>query len=134
MKRIGLIHVKRVYEEPEENDGARILVDRLWPRGLKKEAARLDDWMRDVAPSDGLRRWFGHDPARWAVFQSRYCAELDGKPEVWQRILERACKGPITLLYAATDPLHNNALALRRYLERRAKRGGRSRPSKESQR
>lgn len=129
-----MIRVKRIYEEPDVQDGLRILVDRLWPRGLKKEAARLDDWMKDVAPSDALRRWFGHDPSRWAAFQSRYCAELDGKPQSWQKILELACKEPITLLYAAADQDHNNALVLGRYLERRAHWGGRNRPPAASKR
>ncbi len=117
-----MIRVKRVYNEPERQDGMRILVDRLWPRWLKKEAARLDDWMKDVAPSDALRRWFGHDPKRWDEFQRRYLAELDEKPERWRTLLERSRVEPITLLYAASDPDYNNAVALKRYLERRAKR------------
>lgn len=117
------LQVKRVYDPPADVDGARILVDRLWPRGLKKETARLDEWLKDVAPSDALRRWFSHDPARWKEFQWRYFSELDGRPEVVSAILERARKGPVTLLYAARDTEHNHAVALRTHLERRTGHG-----------
>lgn len=129
-----MIRVRRVYEEPERQDGIRILVDRLWPRGLKKEAARLDDWMKDVAPSDALRHWFGHDPQRWEEFERRYFSELDDDPEKWRVILERSRAGTVTLLYAASDPNHNNAVALKRYLQRRAQRGNQDRTSQTSKR
>lgn len=112
-----MIQVKRVYDPYSPDDGARFLVDRLWPRGLKKEALRLDGWLKDAAPSDALRRWFGHDPARWDEFRRRYFAELDSKPEAWQPILQAARQGNVTLLYSARDVEHNNAVALKSYLE-----------------
>lgn len=117
------IQLKRVYEPPSAKDGTRLLVDRLWPRGVKKESLRLDGWLKEIAPSDALRHWFAHDPARWNEFKRRYFAELDGKPESWQAVLERARKGPVTLLYAARDSKHNNALALKLYLQERRGRG-----------
>ncbi len=114
--------VKRVYDPPASSDGIRLLVDRLWPRGLSKQQARIDGWIRDVAPSDGLRRWFGHDPSRWDEFRARYFAELDGKHDTWAPLLARARRRPITLLYAAKDEAHNNAVALKEYLEDRSRR------------
>ncbi|MFQ5790466.1 MAG: DUF488 domain-containing protein, partial [Acidobacteriota bacterium] len=110
------ISTKRIYEEPSRSDGFRVLVDRLWPRGLKKADARLDAWIKEIPPSDALRRWFGHDSARWGEFQQRYFAELDGIPDVRQGVLERARNGPVTLLYGARDPNHNNGVALKCYL------------------
>lgn len=112
-----MIKVKRVYEPPEPDDGPCFLVDRLWPRGVKREALELNGWLRELAPSDELRRWFGHDPARWEAFQHRYFAELDAKPGVWEPLLEAARQGNVTLLYAARDAEHNNAVALKAYLE-----------------
>lgn len=114
-----MIRVKRVYDPPEADDGMRFLVERLWPRGLSRESLRLDGWLRDVAPSHELRRWFGHDPARWEEFRRRYFAELDAKPEAWHPILEAARRGNVTLLYSARDTKHNNAVALRDYLQTR---------------
>src|SRR3990172_1837464 len=114
-----MIRVKRVYDPPEPGDGARFLVDRLWPRGVKRESLRLDGWLKDAAPSDELRRWFGHDPARWEGFHRRYSVELDGKPEAWGLLVQAARKGTLTLLYTARDTAHNNAVALKEYLERR---------------
>ena len=111
-----MIRTKRVFESASPGDGVRFLVDRLWPRGLKKKDLQLDAWLRDVAPSDALRRWFGHDPARWNGFLQRYSAELDAKPTVLEPILVAARKGNITLLYAARDATHNNAAASARYL------------------
>jgi uncharacterized protein YeaO (DUF488 family) len=111
------IDVKRVYEPPEPQDGTRFLVERLWPRGMKKESLRLDAWLKDVAPSDALRRWFGHDPARWQEFRQRYTAELDARPAGWQPILEAARANNVTLLFSAHDRQHNNAVALKQYLE-----------------
>jgi uncharacterized protein YeaO (DUF488 family) len=116
------IRVKRVYDPPSRADGSRLLMDRLWPRGLGKDAARLDGWLRDVAPSDSLRRWFGHDPARWDEFRERYFAELDAKPGTWSDIVERARRGTVTLLHGARDPEHNNAVALEAYVERHGRR------------
>lgn len=116
-----MIRVKRVYEPQEPDDGARFLVDRLWPRGVKKEALRLDGWLKDAAPGDALRRWFGHDPARWDEFQRRYRDELDGRPEAWRIIVEAARRGDVTLLFSARDAEHNNAVALKAYLDARLK-------------
>lgn len=116
-KMAAKIRLKRVYEPAEPSDGERFLVDRLWPRGLKKEALQLAGWLREVAPSDALRRWFGHDPQRWQEFQRRYFAELDAKPDAWAPLVEAARKGRLTLLYSARDAEHNNAVALRAYLE-----------------
>ncbi len=112
------LHIKRIYEPPSPHDGLRLLVDRLWPRGLNKETCKLDGWLREVAPSDALRRWFGHDPARWREFQRRYFDELDRNPEPCRAIVRQAQDETVTLLYAARDPAHNHALALRAYLER----------------
>jgi uncharacterized protein YeaO (DUF488 family) len=119
-----MIRVKRVYEAPAASDGPRFLVDHLWPRGLKKEAVKVDDWFKTVSPSDELRRWFGHDPAKWEEFQRRYFAELDEKPEAWQPLLEAARQGGITLVFSAREAEHNNAVALKNYLEKRLKNKG----------
>ncbi len=117
-----MIQIKRVYAPLEAGDGQRFLVERLWPRGLKKEALQLDGWLTDVAPSDALRRWFAHDPDKWAEFQRRYKAELDARPDAWQPLLQAARRGRVTLLFSAHDTEHNNALALKDYLERKARR------------
>lgn len=112
-----MIRVKRVYEPPAPRDGARFLVDRLWPRGLKKETLRLDGWFKELAPSDRLRRWFAHQPGRWQEFRRRYFAELDRNESAWKPLLEAARRGTVTLLYAARDAERNNAVALKEYLE-----------------
>ncbi len=112
-----MIRTKRIYEEPSEDDGARVLIDRLWPRGISKERASLDRWEKDLAPSDELRRWFGHDPAKWEEFLRRYRAELEGKEEALARLRQEAGEGTVTLLYAARDEDRNNAVALKRYVE-----------------
>jgi len=114
-----MIRTKRVYEPPEPGDGTRFLVERLWPRGVKKESLSMNAWIKDAAPGDGLRRWFGHDPARWSEFRSRYFAELDARGEALRPILEAAHRGDVTLLYSARDTEHNNAAALKEYLSRR---------------
>jgi len=114
-----MIRVKRVYDAMGSKNGLQFLVDRVWPHGVKKEALHLTDWLRDVAPSDELRRWFGHDPAKWGEFRRRYFAELDGKRQAWLPLLEAASRGEITLLYSARDTEHNNAVALKTYLEQR---------------
>jgi uncharacterized protein YeaO (DUF488 family) len=111
--------VKRVYESPDSSDGARFLVERLWPRGVKKESLQMTAWVKEAAPSDALRRWFGHDPAKWEEFQVRYFAELDGKPEALHPLMEASRQGNVTLLYSAHDMEHNSAVALKSYLERR---------------
>ncbi len=118
-----MIKVKRVYEPPSPADGARFLVERLWARGLTREALPLDGWLKDVAPSAELRRWFAHDPAKWSTFRRRYFAELDARPEAWRPLREAARRGTVTLLYSARDETHNSAVALKEYLAR--KTGGR---------
>jgi uncharacterized protein YeaO (DUF488 family) len=121
------IDIARVYGLPACSRGARFLVDRLWPRGIRKEDIPLEGWLKDAAPSTALRKWFGHDPARWSVFRKRYEAELAAHPEGWQPLLAAARKRPVTLLYAAKDPEHNHALVLQAFLRRRlARRSGRS--------
>ncbi|MDX9800464.1 MAG: DUF488 domain-containing protein [Spirochaetia bacterium] len=115
-----MIQIKRVYDPPAQIDGKRILVERLWPRGMRKDALRLDDWLKDTAPSTELRKWFSHDPVKWAEFKQRYQAELDKHPEAWQPILEAAKTGNVTLLFSSHDTEHNNAAALKIYLERRS--------------
>lgn len=106
------IKIKRIYEQAEPSDGCRILVDRLWPRGVKKEDARVDLWLKDTAPSHELRRWFDHKPEKWEEFQKRYAKELEDKEESLQTIIDKAKNQTITLLYSAQDEQHNNALAL----------------------
>jgi uncharacterized protein YeaO (DUF488 family) len=107
---------KRAYEPADPADGQRVLVDRLWPRGVSKAAAGLDLWLKAIAPSEDLRHWFGHDPARWGEFQARYAAELEANPEAVAELRSLMAKGPVTLVYAAHDTEHNNALALAAYL------------------
>jgi uncharacterized protein YeaO (DUF488 family) len=121
------IAIKRVYDPPAATDGRRLLVERLWPRGMKKEALKLDGWLRDVAPSTALREWFGHDPVRWEEFQLRYRAELEANPEAWRPILDATMAGSVTLLFSSRDTEHNNVVALRAYLL--LKRGRRLRRS-----
>jgi uncharacterized protein YeaO (DUF488 family) len=111
-----MIRIKRAYETPARGDGRRILVERLWPRGVKKEALAADAWMKDVAPSTELRQWFGHRPDRWDEFRRRYREELDANPDAWAPLLEADKQGTVTLLYSAHDTLHSGALALRDYL------------------
>ena len=108
--------IKRIYEPPVPEDGKRILVDRLWPRGLSKDDARLDEWLKEVAPSDELRRWFGHDPAKWEEFRRRYRQELKTQGEILERLRNEARKGTVTLLFAAKDEERNNAVVLKEML------------------
>ncbi|MBZ5584035.1 MAG: DUF488 domain-containing protein [Acidobacteriia bacterium] len=115
-----MIRLKRAYEHAGPDDGVRYLVERLWPRGVKKTELRLDGWLKDAAPSDALRRWFAHDPKKWDEFQRRYYAELDSRPETLQPIHAAARHGRVTLVYSAHDTEHNNAVALKQYLERHA--------------
>jgi uncharacterized protein YeaO (DUF488 family) len=124
-----MIQIKRVYDPPAKTDGLRLLVERLWPRGMKKEALKMDGWLKDAAPSTELRKWFGHDAAKWAEFQRRYRAELREQPEAWQPVLDAAKKGTVTLLFSSHDAEHNNVVALKAYVEKRAKaRSGGSKP------
>jgi uncharacterized protein YeaO (DUF488 family) len=111
-----MILIKRAYDPAQPDDGTRFLVDLLWPRGISRETLKLDGWLKEVAPSESLRRWFGHDPAKWDEFCRRYFAELDGRPETWQPILEAAKRGDVILLFGARDVEHNNAVALKLYL------------------
>jgi uncharacterized protein YeaO (DUF488 family) len=114
------IEVQRVYGQPQRGRrGRRFLVDRLWPRGVRKDSLPLDGWLREVAPSDRLRRWFGHDPDRWDEFVRRYGVELDEHPESWKPLRDAAAHGRVVLLFGAKDEEHNNAVALRKYLERK---------------
>jgi uncharacterized protein YeaO (DUF488 family) len=112
------IKLKRVYEEPEKLDGTRILVDRLWPRGLTKEKAHIDLWLKEVAPSTELRKWFAHDPAKWPEFKTRYLAELKHNQEQVEVLKQAIAKGPATLLYGAKDQQHNEAVVLQNLLGR----------------
>ena len=113
---MGRIQIKRVYETPDASDGFRVLVDRLWPRGVAKERAALDLWMKDIAPSTELRRWFGHDPERWTEFQTRYRAELKEHETDLAELRSRARKGTVTLLFGARDTEHNEAVVLKNVL------------------
>ena len=110
------VRIKRVYEQPDKVDGTRILVDRLWPRGLSKEKARVDLWLKDVAPSTELRKWFGHDPDKWPEFQTRYRAELRSNEEQLLLLKQEAAKGTVTLVYGARDEKHNEAVVLQKLL------------------
>ena len=107
-----MIQCKRVYEPAASDDGYRVLVDRLWPRGIRKTDLIIDEWLKDIAPSTELRKTFGHDPAKFEPFKKAYLAELEAHPEYWQPLLERAKKGTVTLLYAAHDKQHNQAAVL----------------------
>ena len=112
-----MIKLKRAYNPVSPTDGTRLLVERLWPRGLSKEKLKLHGWIREVAPTTELRKWFGHDPAKWRRFRTRYFGELDSRPESWRSIVSLARRGPVTLVYSSHDEEHNNAVALREYLQ-----------------
>lgn len=115
-----MVRLKRAYEPVEPDDGRRVLVERLWPRGLRKEQAHLDDWLKDVAPSDSLRKWFHHDPSRWDEFEQRYARELesDAARAALDDLVRRAASETVTLVYSAHDEEHNNAVVLKRRIER----------------
>ena len=115
-----MIVMKRVYDPPEKGDGVRVLVDRLWPRGLSRDKAAVDHWIREIAPEAELRRWYGHREERWEEFRARYRAELDGKEEMVRQILNLARGRRVTLLYAAHNPEHNNARVLLEYLREKS--------------
>jgi uncharacterized protein YeaO (DUF488 family) len=116
------VRLKRAYEPPEKTDGTRILVDRLWPRGVSKEEAKLDEWIKEIAPSSELRTWFGHDPRRWDEFRKRYRSELAEHSETLKDLRRRAREGPITLVYSARDEIHNDAIVLRNVILGRAEK------------
>ncbi|HEY3777740.1 MAG TPA: DUF488 domain-containing protein [Rhizomicrobium sp.] len=117
MSRQSAVHIKRAYEPPKSSDGTRVLVDRIWPRGLGRERAAVDVWLKEIAPTNELRKWFGHDPARWNDFQTRYRAELKRSDGAVNELRALIRKGPVTLLYGARDEAHNNAVALAAYLK-----------------
>ncbi|HEU4617813.1 MAG TPA: DUF488 domain-containing protein [Gammaproteobacteria bacterium] len=124
------IRTKRVYDPPDAADGARVLVDRVWPRGVRKESAKLALWLKEIAPSTELRRWFGHDPERWEEFRRRYRAELERNGEAVARLRELAKRGRVTLVYSARDTEHNQAVALADFLaSARPSRSAASKPS-----
>ena len=110
------VKMKRAYESPAADDGTRVLVDRLWPRGLKKTDAAIAHWAKELAPSTELRKWFGHDPARWEEFRRRYSEEIREHREEFEQLRDLARKGPVTLVYAAHDESHNDAVVLREIL------------------
>jgi uncharacterized protein YeaO (DUF488 family) len=114
---IMAIRLKRAYEVPESGDAFRILVDRLWPRGVSKSSARIDLWLKEIAPSAALRKWFGHDPSKWAQFRDRYFWELDNNPQAVEQLMKHVRHGTVTLVYGAKDQEHNDAVALKEYLE-----------------
>lgn len=117
------VRLKRAYEPPAKEDGYRVLVERLWPRGVKKESLQLDDWLKELSPSPELRKWYGHELERWAEFQTRYARELKQEParEQLETLVERARHGTVTLVFAAKDEEHNSALLLKRELDKRLK-------------
>jgi uncharacterized protein YeaO (DUF488 family) len=111
-----MLTLKRAYEPASRSDGTRLLVERLWPRGLSKAALRVDAWLKDAGPSTELRQWFNHDPDKWPGFRTRYFRELDSRPEAWRPIVTAARRGAVTLIYSSRDAEHNNAVALKDYL------------------
>jgi uncharacterized protein YeaO (DUF488 family) len=111
------IRLKRVYEKPSQSDGKRVLVDRLWPRGLTKEQARIDEWMRDLAPSTELRKWYGHDPSKWTEFNERYRKELNKNLALVSKLAEQRRKGTVTFVFSSREEKLNNAVALKEYIE-----------------
>jgi uncharacterized protein YeaO (DUF488 family) len=117
-----VIQLKRAYEPAIRSDGARFLVERLWPRGVRKKRLKLKGWLKDVAPSPTLRRWFRHDPGKWAEFRRRYSTDLRAQPNAWRPLLAAARHGQVTLVYAARDRAHNGAVVLKAFLERRLAR------------
>ena len=121
-----MITLKRAYDPISRADGTRFLVERLWPRGLSKTKLHLDAWLKDVGPSTELRKWFGHDPDKWDEFRKRYRRELDSRPDAWQPIVSAARRSPVTLVYSSHDTEHNNAVALREYLEAKMHRSPRA--------
>ncbi|HJS98995.1 MAG TPA: DUF488 domain-containing protein [Terriglobales bacterium] len=114
-----MIQLKRAYDKASKSDGARYLVERLWPRGVKKESLQVEGWLKEVAPSTELRKWFSHDPAKWPEFRRRYFGELKANPHAWEPLLATARRGRVTLVYSSHDSEHNNAVALKEFLQQR---------------
>jgi uncharacterized protein YeaO (DUF488 family) len=121
-----MIMLKRAYDSMSRSDGTRFLVERLWPRGLTRQKLHIEAWLKDVAPSTQLRKWFGHDPDKWNEFRKRYCHELNSRPEAWRPIAAAARRGPVTLIYSSHDQQHNNAVALQQYLQAKTRRPARA--------
>ena len=124
--RRAMINLKRAYDAVSRTDGTRFLVERLWPRGLSKPTLQLDAWLKGVGPSTALRRWFSHDPEKWREFRRRYFRELDSRPEAWQPITAAARRGTVTLVYSSHDTEHNNAVALKEYVQAKSRRSAKS--------
>ena len=124
---IIMVKIKRVYDPPFPDDGKRILIDRLWPRGLKKENAHINEWIKELAPSTELRKWFNHDPEKWGEFRKRFFSELQGKQDAVDVIVNAARKGPVTLLFGSKEERYNNATALKEYIEARMRAAERER-------
>jgi len=116
-----MIKIKRIYDTPAEDDGFRILVDRLWPRGLTKEKAKVDLWLKEIAPSDQLRKWYAHDPKKWVEFRKRYFNDLHAKRELVNQIVQKTKEGDVTLLYSSKEEKINNAVALKEYIAKKKK-------------
>ena len=123
------IQLKRAYDKPQKSDGFRVLIDRIWPRGIRKEDLKLDQWLRTLAPSTELRQWFGHDPEKWDEFRKRYFRELDTHSEEIELLREKMRAGPLTIVFGSREERFNNATALKEYLEKRPARTRRSRPT-----
>ena len=121
-----MIEIRRVYDEKQRSGGYRVLVDRIWPRGLKKEELNTDLWLRDIAPSSELRKWFGHEPEKWQEFKKRYFRELKDRKQDIDLLLARESRGKLILLFGARDMEHNNAVALREYLEQKKRRNNKA--------
>lgn len=119
------IKLKRIYEKPSRGDGYRVLVDRIWPRGISKEAAKIDAWHKEIAPSNDLRKWFGHEPEKWKEFKARYFAELKDRSEAVEELVSIVKKRSVTFVYAAKDEQMNNAAALKEYIEKKLPRHNR---------
>lgn len=134
MKTTGnpMLELKRAYDPVSKDDGMRILVERLWPRGLSKSKLHLDAWLKDVGPTTSLRRWFSHDPDKWLQFRARYFRELDSRPESWRPILSAARGRTVTLVYSSHDREHNNAVALKEFLQAKVRKRRASRRSEAS--
>jgi uncharacterized protein YeaO (DUF488 family) len=120
MEKCDMIKIKRIYDPPRPDDGTRILVDRLWPRGLGKEKAKIDLWLKEIAPSNELRKWYAHDPKKWAEFRKRYFNDLNTKGELVNQIVQETKEGDVTLLYSSKEEKLNNAVALKEYIEKKS--------------